>query len=563
MKQSLALAAAVMLLVACGANPVALPTPSPSPTSSPSPSPSPTPTPLPKVKAGALAYVAVRVATGWHSPASSRSIDAPALENPVRIETWIAGMTLAAQDGLIGRVDTQLLLGDSVQVLAVQGQWAKVVVPDQRSPLDSRGYPVWIPLRQLTAIPPLDATQSVIVVKPTTVLRSPAGAKTLRVSFGTVLSVLGEASKTYEVAIPGGVMVVDKSAASLRALPQKGASILATARSFLGLKYLWGGTSGFGYDCSGFVYSIFKAHGILLPRDADPQSRVGRAVSRANLQPGDLVFFSSGGSAYHVAIYAGQGLVIDSPSPGYPVEQVPLSTFPVIGDYSGARRVLPAATPSPTPKPAGLPASLAGAEWTRLPTTDKVVALTFDAGGNNAGVAPILKALAAAGVPATFFLTGKWTEVYPNDARTIASSYPIGNHTYDHPHLTGLSDAQVAKEVTHAQSVIVATTHHDPRPLFRFPYGSTDARTLADIHRLGYGGIRWTVDTLGWEGKSLGQSTTTVIQRVLNGLRPGEIVLMHVGAANDGSTLDANALPALIGALRTRGYRLVLVGSYV
>ncbi len=575
MRGSLALGVAAIMLAACGAGPVALPSPSPSPASSPAasptsspspspfPSPSPTPTPTPKVTPGAPAYVAVAVATGWRSPTSPRSIDAPALENPVRIEAWVAAMNVSAQNGLIGRVDTQVLLGDAVKVLAVQGQWARVVIPAQKTPLDSRGYPVWIPLRQLTAIPPLEANKSVIVVKPTTVLRAAAGAKTLRVSFGTVLPVLGETTKTYDVAIPGGVMVVDKAAVSLRTLPQNGPSIVANARYFLGLKYLWGGTSGFGYDCSGLVYSIFKAHGILLPRDADPQSRSGRAVSRAALQPGDLVFFARGGSVYHVAIYAGNGLVIDSPSPGYPLEQVPLSTFPLIADYSGARTYLPAATPSPTAKPTGLPASLAGAEWTRLPTNDKVVALTFDAGGNNAGVAPILKALAGAGAPATFFLTGRWTEVYPNDARTIAGSYAIGNHTYDHPHLTDLSDAQVATEVTRAQSVIVATTKHDPRPLFRFPYGSTDARTLADVHRLGYGGIRWTVDTLGWEGKSLGQSTTTVIQRVLSGLRPGEIVLMHVGAANDGSTLDADALPTLITDLRARGYRLVLVGSYV
>jgi cell wall-associated NlpC family hydrolase len=78
----------------------------------------------------------------------------------------------------------------------------------------------------------------------------------------------------------------------------------------------------------------------LLPRDADPQSRVGLAVSRSALQPGDLVFFSSGGVAYHVAIYAGQGFIIESPSPGHPVEQVQLASFPGLSDYSGARRVL-------------------------------------------------------------------------------------------------------------------------------------------------------------------------------------------------------------------------------
>jgi peptidoglycan/xylan/chitin deacetylase (PgdA/CDA1 family)/cell wall-associated NlpC family hydrolase len=515
------------------------------------------------VKAGALAYVAVRVATGWHSGSSPRAIDAPALENPVRIEAWIAAMNNSAKEGLIGRVDTQLLLGDPVLVLRVSGHWANVVVPDQRTPLDSRGYPVWIPLRQLTAIPPPDADRSVMVVKPTADAISTDGRSKL--SFGTVLPVLGETSTTYQVWVSGAEMTIPKTATSLKELPQTGASIVASARLFLGLQYLWGGTSAFGYDCSGLVYAIFKAHGIALPRDADPLSRIGRAVSRANLQAGDLVFFSKGGSAYHVAIYAGNGMVIDSPSPGYPVEQVPLSTMPVIGDYSGARRVLPTTTsaPSPTPKPGSLPASLAGAEWTTLPTKDKVVALTFDAGGNNAGVAPILKALADAGAPATFFLTGRWTEAYPNEAKTIASSYAIGNHTYDHPHLVSLTDAQVATQITRAQSVIVTTTKHDPRPLFRFPYGNVDARTLADAHRLGYGGIRWTVDTLGWEGKSLGQSTTTVIKRVLDALRPGEIVLMHVGAANDGSTLDAAALPALIIGLRSRGYRLVLVSTYV
>jgi gamma-D-glutamyl-L-lysine dipeptidyl-peptidase len=286
--------------------------------------------------------VAVSVATGWRSPTSPRSVDAPATASPVQIEAWVAGVTRASQDGLIGRIDTQLLLWSSVKVLAVQGQWVHVVVPDQQTPLDSRGYPVWIPLGQLTAVPPPKTSLSAMVVKPTAVLRATSGSRTLRISFGTQLPVVGEVGKTYEVAVPGGVMVVDAAVVSLRTLPQNGASIVANARYFLRLQYIWGGTSGFGYDCSGLVYSIFKAHGIVLPRDSDPQSQVGVAVSRANLQPGDLVFFSSGGVAYHVAIYAGQGLIIDSPSPGYPVEQVPLATFPVIRDYSGARRVLPA-----------------------------------------------------------------------------------------------------------------------------------------------------------------------------------------------------------------------------
>lgn len=218
--------------------------------------------------------------------------------------------------------------------------------------------------------------------------------------------------------------------------------------------------------------------------------------------------------------------------------------------------------PAASPTAPALPPSLAGAEWTRLPTSDKVVALTFDAGGNDAGVTPILSALAMAGVPGTFFMTGRWVEVYPARAKQISALYPVGNHTYDHPYLTKLSDAQVQDEIVHAQLVITSVTGRDPHPLFRFPYGNTDARTLADAHALGYGGIRWTVDTLGWEGRNNGQSAASVQQRVMANLKPGEIVLMHVGAATDGSTLDADALPATINAIQAAGYRLVLVGAY-
>lgn len=210
-----------------------------------------------------------------------------------------------------------------------------------------------------------------------------------------------------------------------------------------------------------------------------------------------------------------------------------------------------------------LPPSLAGAEWTRLPTTDHVVALTFDAGGNDAGMTSILSTLAQQDVPATFFMTGRWAETYPAEARQVAASYPVGNHTYSHPYLTQLTDDQVSDQVAKGEAAIVTVTGHDPQPLFRFPFGDSDAKTLAIVHGLGYGGVRWTVDTWGWKGTSAGQSTDTVVSRVLAGLTPGAIVLMHVGAATDGSTLDANALPDVIAELRARGYTTVAVTSYI
>jgi peptidoglycan/xylan/chitin deacetylase (PgdA/CDA1 family) len=192
-----------------------------------------------------------------------------------------------------------------------------------------------------------------------------------------------------------------------------------------------------------------------------------------------------------------------------------------------------------------------------------VVALTFDAGGNDAGVDSILATLSAQHVPATFFLTGRWSEVYPRQSARIAAAFDVGDHTYSHPHLTQLSDADVAGEITRGEQAIRSATGHDPHPLFRFPYGDSDVRTLRDVHALGYGGIRWTVDTWGWKGAGGQQSADTVVSRVLAALTPGAIVLMHVGAAEDGSTLDADALSRLIGALRARGYGFATVADYV
>ncbi len=210
-----------------------------------------------------------------------------------------------------------------------------------------------------------------------------------------------------------------------------------------------------------------------------------------------------------------------------------------------------------------VPPSLVGQEWTVLPTTRKVVALTFDAGGNADGVASILGTLNQTGAVGTFFLTGRWAESFPSYASQIGSRYPVGNHTYSHPHLPQLSDAAVKDEVTLGASRVSGVTGQETRPLFRFPYGESDARTLALVNSLSFGSYRWTVDTLGWEGTSGGQSVSSVVARVLAGLRPGEIVLMHVGSnPTDHSTLDANALPTIISELRRRGYELVTLRQY-
>ena len=116
------------------------------------------------------------------------------------------------------------------------------------------------------------------------------------------------------------------------------AKVAHEARKFLGLQYLWAGTSGFAFDCSGFTYSVFRQFGIALSRDADQQAVHGTAVARSALQVGDLVFFrdDASGPVAHVGIYVGNGKMINAPRTGVAIRVEPTSDFP---HYAGARRM--------------------------------------------------------------------------------------------------------------------------------------------------------------------------------------------------------------------------------
>jgi peptidoglycan/xylan/chitin deacetylase (PgdA/CDA1 family) len=161
-------------------------------------------------------------------------------------------------------------------------------------------------------------------------------------------------------------------------------------------------------------------------------------------------------------------------------------------------------------------------------------------------------------------MTGRWAEMYWRWARRIVARYPIGNHTFDHTDLLTVSLAGVRTEVLNAKAAIERATGRPPVPLFRFPYGSSNASTLAVVNQLGYTAVGWTVDTLGWEGTSQGQSVDSVISHALAHLEPGEIILMHVGANPiDHSTLDADALATIISSIRRRGYTFVTVPQYL
>lgn len=218
----------------------------------------------------------------------------------------------------------------------------------------------------------------------------------------------------------------------------------------------------------------------------------------------------------------------------------------------------PPTTTPPSLTAVPIPRSLEGQVVTRIPTSRKVVALTFDAGANGDGVNSILATLSREKVPATFFLTGKFVDSFPDLSRRMAAAGPLGNHTVDHPHLPTMTQAGVAAEVTGARSTFLRITGQDPRPRFRFPFGDSTPSDVRLVNSLGYVAVGWTVDTIGWQGTSGGRSVDSVVGRVLTAAVPGEIVLMHVGShPTDHSTLDADSLPRIISGLRAAGYGFV------
>ncbi|MEU7165288.1 polysaccharide deacetylase family protein [Streptomyces morookaense] len=196
----------------------------------------------------------------------------------------------------------------------------------------------------------------------------------------------------------------------------------------------------------------------------------------------------------------------------------------------------------------------------RIPTTERVVALTFNAAWDEGGLAATLATLRQRAAPATFFPTGRFAERHPAAVRAMAAAgHGLGSHSYSHPHFSTLGRLAIAKEVWRADAAIRRAGRTEPLPLFRFPYSETTPQAIAEVNTLGFTDVEFTTDTKGYLGTARGMTVDKVVERALAALTPGEIVQMHVGntAGDGGHVLDAEALPRIIDAVRSRGYRIV------
>lgn len=347
--------------------------------------------------------VSVPVAAVWTTPESPRAMDVSVLHNPMDMRGWIGSLTTDERLDLCisNRIQTQVLYAEEVVVLEVRDGWANIRIPNQATTKDPLGYPGWVPYIQLTEwsrdvahdsgvrlnaqvqinsyeqksaeaqeqmnaqVQINDQEQMNTVVNTRmhaqvqnkrvqvrakfarmALLSEKAGVSYLELSYLTRLPLMEVRDTEVYVHSPHGVGVLNKTDVTILdhcigTGLDLGSRIAAEASRFLDLAYLWGGLSSYGYDCSGFAYSMYASQGITIPRDASDQALAGTEAASNQLRPGDLLFFAyeeGKGRIHHVGIYIGDGKMIHSPDSKSCIEVVELTSYKLIKEHCASRR---------------------------------------------------------------------------------------------------------------------------------------------------------------------------------------------------------------------------------
>ncbi|MGA5897197.1 polysaccharide deacetylase family protein [Streptomyces venetus] len=244
----------------------------------------------------------------------------------------------------------------------------------------------------------------------------------------------------------------------------------------------------------------------------------------------------------------------------------------------------PRVTPTPASAPASRPPALVPGAAGLTPvfahgsrTRGRTVALTFDAdmtAGQGARAAAgerfdhprLISTLRTLKVPATVFMTGRWAEEYPDQARSIGRDplFEVANHSYSHyaytPHCYGLPTVPAARmrsDVERAYAVFRRVGVAEPMPYFRFPGGCYDRRALKALTPTGVTAVQW--DVVG--GDAFEPDPDVVVRQVLDGVRPGSVVVLH--CTRSAAPATERAVRAIVPGLRRKGFRFVKVSELI
>ncbi|MFE0701373.1 polysaccharide deacetylase family protein [Streptomyces sp. NPDC058872] len=240
-----------------------------------------------------------------------------------------------------------------------------------------------------------------------------------------------------------------------------------------------------------------------------------------------------------------------------------------------------AAGPKPARLPAAPPTLAPGADGLtrvythRAKSTEKVVALTFDADmtadqgpraahGEHFDNPGLIAALRGLKVDATVFMTGRWAEEYPDQAKSIGNDprFEIANHSYSHYAfaspcygLPTVAPPDMATDVQRAFDAFRDAGAVNVVPYFRFPGGCYDDTALRSLAPAGVTAIQWDVVS----GDAFAEDADAVAQQVIDGVKPGSLVVMH--CTRSAAPTTERAVRRIVPELRARGYRFVKVSE--
>lgn len=185
-------------------------------------------------------------------------------------------------------------------------------------------------------------------------------------------------------------------------------------------------------------------------------------------------------------------------------------------------------------------------------TSEKKVALTFDAAWGSDKTLKIVQMLSDENILGTFFLVGFWIENNKDKVKAIDSAgFDIGTHSNTHPKMSTLSEPKMKEELETSMKMITKITGK-PVKFFRAPFGDYNDTVLTVAGNLGLKTIQWDVDSLDWKGLSASE----ILSRVKSSVKNGSIILFH-----NNSDHILEAIPLVISYLKSEGYSMVKISE--
>ncbi|WP_326702936.1 polysaccharide deacetylase family protein [Streptomyces cyaneofuscatus] len=268
-----------------------------------------------------------------------------------------------------------------------------------------------------------------------------------------------------------------------------------------------------------------------------------------------------------------------APAPAAPATASPAPTSPSAPALAAATSATPKKPPTMAPGPAGRTPVFerrpTGGSAAEKAAAEKVVALTFDAdmtadqgprakAGERFDNPELIALLRRLKVPSTVFMTGRWAEEYPAQAKRIGTDdlFEVANHSYSHHAFTAdcyglpvVAKDSMTRDVERAFSAFRQAGVRNVVPYFRFPGGCYDDAALRALGPADVTAVQWDVVS----GDAFATDAGAVAEQVLDGVRPGSLVVMH--CTRSAAPVTAEAIGRIVPELRKRGYRFVKVSE--